>query len=81
MYIERLHGEKLLLKTVNSGGGFTEFTVETTKRKDKKRVCTKARKGRESVSLEIVLFLFIFKMGWRLVRVCMIWVLHIDKSC
>ena len=32
-------------------GGFTEFTVETTKRKDKKKVCTKASKGKEPVSL------------------------------
>ena len=41
---------------MNSGEGFTEFTVETTKRKDKKKVCTKASKGKEPVSLYIVLF-------------------------
>ena len=81
MYLERLHGEKLLLKTVNSGGGFTEFTVETTKRKDKERLCTKVSKEKEQVSIQIVLFLFIFEMGWTLVRVCMICVLHTDKSC
>ena len=68
-------------KTVNSEGGFTEFTVETTKRKDKKKVCKKARNGKEPVSLNIVLFLFIFGVGWGLIRVYMICVLQIDKSC
>ena len=67
MYIEWLHGEKLLLITVNSGGGFTESTVETTKRKDKKKVCTKASKGKEPMSLYIVLFLFILEVGWGLI--------------
>ena len=53
MHIKRLHGEKILLRlsTVNSGGGFTEFTVETTKRKDKKKLCTKASKRKEPVSI------------------------------
>ena len=51
MYIERLHGEKLLLRLSTQGVGLTEITIETTKRKDKNKVCTKASKGKEPVSL------------------------------
>ena len=57
MYIERLHGEKLLLRLSTQGvAGFTEFTVETTKRKDKKKVCTKASKGKNQFLYRLIFF-------------------------
>ena len=58
MYIERLHGDKLLLRLSTQGLGYQNLSRNDYpgKRKDKKIVWTKASKGKEPVSLYIVLF-------------------------
>ena len=51
-------------------GRITKFTVEATKRKDKKKVYAKASKGKETLSLCMVLFLVYFGSGMGVDRVC-----------
>ena len=43
-------------------GGFSEFTVETTKRKDKKKVCTKS--SNETNQFLYRLFYFCLFLRW-----------------
>ena len=79
MYIERLHGEKLLLILLTQGWVYRIYSIEKTKRKENSMY--KGKQRREPVSLQTVLFLFIFDAGCGLIRLYMICVFYTDKSC